>query len=213
MTDRLVSLFLEANQVNRTQVAQQTSSFVDSQLEETRRKLAEQEQQLEEYRVAHAGTLPTQVQTNLAMMTQTQESIQNLANAIEKDRDRQALIQQQISDIIASRPAPVLSNGEAASVRLMRPLRLCVGAGESLREHPAELSEQFLLMAGRQVLPPRPGRWGRAQARGGAGKDRSGMVQLLRRWRDAPDRSGPGRARPTDTRPPLLYPCRQRLCR
>jgi len=93
----------------------------------------------------------------------------------------------------------------------MRPLRGCVGYGESLGEHSAEPLEQLLLMAGRQILPPGFGQWRRVQARGGAGAGRLDMVRLLRRGRETPDRSGPGRAGPTGTRLPLLYQRRQRL--
>ena len=96
----------------------------------------------------------------------------------------------------------------------MRSLRWSVEYGESIGEHAAEALEQFLLLAGRQFLPPGFARRGWVQARGGAGLGRLDMVRLLRYGRGSPDTSGRVQARPRGKRSPeVLYSARQRLRR
>ena len=55
VTDRLTSLFIEESLKNREVLAEATNEFLDTQLEDERRRLVTQEKQLEQYRMKHAG--------------------------------------------------------------------------------------------------------------------------------------------------------------
>ena len=55
VTDRLTSLFIEESLKNREVLAEATNEFLDTQLEDARRRLVTQEKQLERYRMAARG--------------------------------------------------------------------------------------------------------------------------------------------------------------
>lgn len=101
VTERLASQFITENLQDRTVQADQTSQFLDTQLEEARRRLAEHEQRLAQFRQRHAGELPSQVQQNLAVIQSTQSQLQNLTETLVADRDRQLMLDRMMSDIMA----------------------------------------------------------------------------------------------------------------
>jgi polysaccharide chain length determinant protein (PEP-CTERM system associated) len=114
VTDRLVALFIQENVQDRALLAQQTSTFLESQLEEAGRKLAEQERQLEEFRSANAGTLPSQVNSNLSVMQSAQTQLRGVIESINRDRDRELTLERMMEDMTAaaaSRPAPSAGAG------------------------------------------------------------------------------------------------------
>src|SRR6185436_4244686 len=58
VTDRLASLFIEENLRDREAQADGTNNFLETQLQESRRRLIEHEKKLAEYRKRFAGELP-----------------------------------------------------------------------------------------------------------------------------------------------------------
>ncbi|MBI2221557.1 MAG: hypothetical protein HYU53_10155 [Acidobacteria bacterium] len=99
VTERLGSLFIEENLRDREILAEGTNQFLESQLEEARRRLVTHEEKLEEYRRRYAGELPTQQQGNLQAIQHAQVQLQNLAEAAARDRDRRLVIQREIADV------------------------------------------------------------------------------------------------------------------
>ena len=75
VTERLASLYIEQNLKDRENQADSTSQFLNTQLEEAKRRLVEQEKKLEEYRKSHAGQLPSQLQGNLQASADRQPAI------------------------------------------------------------------------------------------------------------------------------------------
>src|SRR5207244_9007227 len=65
VAERLSSLFIDENLRDRQVLADDTDQFLEAQLEDARRRLIDNEKQLEEYRRRHDGELPTQVDSNL----------------------------------------------------------------------------------------------------------------------------------------------------
>ena len=101
VTDRLASMFIDENLRDRENLAEGTSSFLTAQLDEARRRLIEQEKKLEVYRSAHAGELPSQADTNLQMVQNTQMQIQQLVESINRDRDQRHLVERALADMDA----------------------------------------------------------------------------------------------------------------
>jgi polysaccharide chain length determinant protein (PEP-CTERM system associated) len=101
VTERLASLFISENLQDRTVQADQTSQFLQTQLDDARRRLTEHEKKLEEFRRTYAGQLPTQVQTNLQVMQSTQTQLQAITDSINRDRDRQITLDKLMSDMVA----------------------------------------------------------------------------------------------------------------
>ena len=101
VTERLASQFITESLQDRTVQADQTSQFLETQLEEARRKLADHEQKFAQFRQRYAARCPTQVQSNLAVMQSTQAQLQALADTINRDRDRQLVLDRTMADLVA----------------------------------------------------------------------------------------------------------------
>ena len=101
VTERLASLFIEENLRDREMLAEGTNQFLETQLEDARRRLVEQEKKLEAYRRQHAGELPEQHESNLQAVQNTQMQIQSLIESLNRDRDRRLIIERQIAEASA----------------------------------------------------------------------------------------------------------------
>jgi polysaccharide chain length determinant protein (PEP-CTERM system associated) len=131
-TERLASLFIEENLRDRENQAEATNQFLDSQLEDARRRLIEHERKLEKYRSQYSGELPSQAAANLQAIQNVQVQLQTLTEATDRARERRLLLERQLvevqSDPIAVTPtatgapvAPVESTAQqlqAAEARL-----------------------------------------------------------------------------------------------
>lgn len=104
VTERLGGLFIDLNARDRGDLAEATDEFLESQLDETRKKLEEQEQKLERFRQQNAGRLPTQLGFNMQAMQNTQMSIQALVESLARDRDRRMLQERVYNETVASQP-------------------------------------------------------------------------------------------------------------
>jgi polysaccharide chain length determinant protein (PEP-CTERM system associated) len=101
VAERLAGLFIEENLQDRAVLAESTNQFLESQLEEARRRLVEHEKKLEDYRMRYAGQLPDQVTPNLQVLSNTQMQLQNLMETTARDRDRRLILERQLADLTA----------------------------------------------------------------------------------------------------------------
>src|SRR5690606_32779424 len=99
VTARLASLYIEENLRDRANLAESTSSFLESQLEDAKVRLLEQERKLEEYRRRYAGQLPSQLGGNLQAIQSSQMQLQSLSESMNRARERRHLVERQIADI------------------------------------------------------------------------------------------------------------------
>jgi polysaccharide chain length determinant protein (PEP-CTERM system associated) len=99
VTDRLASLFIEENLRDREMLAEGTNQFLEAQLEDARRRLVEHEKKLEQFRQRHAGSLPTQLESNLQAIANTQMQVQALIDSSNRDRDRKLNVERMLADL------------------------------------------------------------------------------------------------------------------
>jgi polysaccharide chain length determinant protein (PEP-CTERM system associated) len=119
VTERLASLFIEENLRDRENVADDTNRFLESQLDDAKRRLVDQEKRLEEYRRKYSGQLPTQVQANLQAIQNAETRRNAAAAAMDRARERRTQLQQQIADLaqtiaaapVATAAAPTTPDG------------------------------------------------------------------------------------------------------
>ena len=104
VTERLARLFIDENLRDREMLAQGTSQFLGSQVDDARRRLVEQEKKLEAYRRSHSGELPSQQSSNLTALSNSQMQVQSLVDSMARDRDRLQLIERQIAELTAPDP-------------------------------------------------------------------------------------------------------------
>jgi polysaccharide chain length determinant protein (PEP-CTERM system associated) len=108
VTDRLASLVIDENLRDRELQAEGTNQFLESQLEEARRRLVEQEQKLAEYQRRFAGELPQQATANLQVLQNSQMQIQSLVESLNRDHDRRASLERSITELEAEEPEAVV---------------------------------------------------------------------------------------------------------
>jgi uncharacterized protein involved in exopolysaccharide biosynthesis len=128
VTDRLATLFIDENLLDRKSLADNTNQFLESQLQAAKVRLIEQEKKLEEYRRQYSGQLPSQLTGNLQSVQAAQMQLQSLAESMNRARERRLLVERQVADaqslpadMVA--PVPPSSSPEAAAA-LPLPQRL-----------------------------------------------------------------------------------------
>ena len=105
VTERLASLFVEENLRDREVLAEGANQFLDSQLDDARRRLLDHEKKLEEYRRQYSGQLPSQLQSNLQTIGSMQAQVAMLSDSINRDRDRRLILERQIADLNVDPPS------------------------------------------------------------------------------------------------------------
>jgi polysaccharide chain length determinant protein (PEP-CTERM system associated) len=98
VTERLASLFIDESLRDREALAEGTDQFLESQLEEARRKLIENEKRLEEYRRKNNGQLPTQADANMQGVHNSEMQLQALLDSLNRDRDRRQGLERLVAD-------------------------------------------------------------------------------------------------------------------
>jgi polysaccharide chain length determinant protein (PEP-CTERM system associated) len=99
VTDRLASLFIEENLRDREVLAEGTNQFLEAQLEDSRRRLIETEKKLESYRKQFSGQLPSQLESNLQVVANTQMQIRAVVESMNRDRDRHLMLERQLAEL------------------------------------------------------------------------------------------------------------------
>jgi polysaccharide chain length determinant protein (PEP-CTERM system associated) len=102
VTERLASLYIEQNLKDRENQASSTSQFLETQLQDAKQRLVDQEKKLEAYRNQHSGELPTQLQGNLQSIQNASLQLQALNESKNRAVERRLLIERQIADTEAT---------------------------------------------------------------------------------------------------------------
>lgn len=116
VTERVASLFIEENLRDREGLAEGANQFLESQLDDARRKLVEHETKLAEYKRQYNGELPSQTQSNLQVIGSSQSQVQGLSESINRDRDRRLLLERMLADASVE-PAPTAPFVSSGAVR------------------------------------------------------------------------------------------------
>jgi succinoglycan biosynthesis transport protein ExoP len=98
VTRQLTDLFISENLEVRQRASEETTKFLETQLEEARKTLADQEQKVRDFKDQHLGELPGQLQGNLQILGGLQAQLQSeddaLFSAKQQNSYLQSLIQQ-----------------------------------------------------------------------------------------------------------------------
>jgi succinoglycan biosynthesis transport protein ExoP len=83
VNSELTSLFIEENLKLQQQLSESTTAFLQSQLEEARTKLAEQEAKVRAFKAEHFGDLPSQTETNVQILSGLQTQLESSQRALD----------------------------------------------------------------------------------------------------------------------------------
>jgi polysaccharide biosynthesis transport protein len=136
VTQELTSLFINENLQNREQMSEDTTSFLQSQLDEARQSLTEQEEKLRLFRTHHAGELPEQLQSNLQILGGLQIQLQAANDALSQTEQRNLYLRSLLRQYQAA-GTPATIDGERA------------GAPQTTQEKVASLRAQLTELQGK----------------------------------------------------------------
>jgi polysaccharide chain length determinant protein (PEP-CTERM system associated) len=106
VTERLGSLFIDESMRDREILAQGTSEFLGTQLDEARRQLEAVENKLQEYQRTFNGELPSQMSANLQGLHNAEIALQQLGESLNRDRERRIQFERTVADVLEA-PEPV----------------------------------------------------------------------------------------------------------
>jgi polysaccharide chain length determinant protein (PEP-CTERM system associated) len=121
VANRIAELFISQNLKIREDQAQGTSSFLETELAETKGKLEQQEARIAAFKRVYIGALPEQRDANLQAVGQLQTKLEINMDAVDKAEMRKIFLQAQIAEMQKPVAAPVLppiASGPAAPTRL-----------------------------------------------------------------------------------------------
>jgi polysaccharide chain length determinant protein (PEP-CTERM system associated) len=117
VTERLAGLYIEESLRDRENITEDTNRFLESQLQDAKRRLLDHEKKLEDYRRRYAGQLPSQLPSNLQSIQNAQLQLQSISESINRARERRLLVERQLSDAqtatIQTPSTPSPGSGEA----------------------------------------------------------------------------------------------------
>jgi polysaccharide chain length determinant protein (PEP-CTERM system associated) len=164
VTERLAGLFNEENMRDREVLAESTNQFLQTQLDEARQRLGEQEKLVERFRVQHAGELPDQVNSNVQAIQNAELQLQTLTQSLNSERERRVLLERQLADAaIAPEPAAVVIAGAPPAPTTAQQLEAAQAAVRTLEtrvtsEHPdLVMARAAVARLQRQLDGERPG--------------------------------------------------------
>ena len=117
-TSELANLFITENIEERQKRSENTTSFLEDQLDQARAKLTAQEAKLRVFKDQHLGELPTQTQSNLQILTGLQSQVQanqdSLNRAKQQNTYLESLLNQYRAVNTGSKPGEAGAAGLAA---------------------------------------------------------------------------------------------------
>jgi polysaccharide chain length determinant protein (PEP-CTERM system associated) len=93
VTSELTQLFIDENNKVRQEQSQDTTHFIEQQLQDAGVALADQEAKLKQFQAAHEGALPSQQASNLQILGGLQGQLQNQQDALNTARQQRVYYQ------------------------------------------------------------------------------------------------------------------------
>ena len=136
VTSKLTNLFIDENLKVRQQQSQDTTSFIQSQLESARQSLATQEAKIRDFQAAHEGELPTQQTTNLQILGGLQAQYQNEQQALNTAKQQRIYFQTMLDQYRALQRGTTSADGTNGLTSIDQQL-------EKMRAQLSELSSHY----------------------------------------------------------------------
>jgi succinoglycan biosynthesis transport protein ExoP len=93
VTSELTSLFINENLEVRQQQSEDTTKFLESQMEDAGKSLEDQEARIREFKGQHVGELPAQQASNLQILSGLQSQLQDEQNALNTAKQQRVYLQ------------------------------------------------------------------------------------------------------------------------
>jgi succinoglycan biosynthesis transport protein ExoP len=111
VTSQLTNLFINENLEVRQQQSEDTTKFMEGQLETARQTLAAQEDKIREFKAQHVGELPEQLATNLQILGGLQSQLQGEEDSLNSARQQHVYLQSLVDQYRALQGSSKTSEG------------------------------------------------------------------------------------------------------
>src|SRR5580698_50532 len=138
VTSELTNLFINENLEVRQQESEDTTKFLEAQLESARKTLADQEDKIREFKGQHVGELPTQVGSNLQILAGLQSQLQTEEDALNTAKQQRVYLETLVNQYRSLQGSP---KGEGSNTTAGLPA--LDAELEKLRAQLADLSSRY----------------------------------------------------------------------
>ena len=111
ITSELTNLFINENLEVRQQQSEDTTQFLEGQLETARKALADQEEKIREFKGQHVGELPAQVGSNLQILAGLQSQLQTEEDALNTAKQQRVYLETLVNQYRSLQGAPKTAGG------------------------------------------------------------------------------------------------------
>jgi succinoglycan biosynthesis transport protein ExoP len=111
ITSELTNLFINENVEVRQQRSEDTTNFLESQLETARKTLSEQEERIREFKGQHVGELPAQVGSNLEILAGLQSQLQAEEDALNTAKQQRVYLETLVNQYRTLQGSPKTDGG------------------------------------------------------------------------------------------------------
>jgi polysaccharide biosynthesis transport protein len=93
VTSELTNLFISENVEARQQESEDTTKFLESQLDTANKSLSQQEDQIRQFKALHVGEMPDQLASNLQILSGLQSQLQTEEDALNASKQQHVYLQ------------------------------------------------------------------------------------------------------------------------
>ena len=111
VTSELTNLFISENLEVRQQQSEDTTKFLEGQMETARKSLADQEEKIRQFKAQHLGELPGQLASTLQILSGLQSQLQNDEDGLNAARQQHVYLQTLADQYRALQASSKSSNG------------------------------------------------------------------------------------------------------
>jgi len=111
VTSALTNLFINENVEVRQQQSEDTTQFLESQLETARSTLSEQEEKIREFKGQHVGEMPAQQASNLQILSGLQSQLQSAEDALTTAKQQRIYLETLIDQYRSLQGTPTSTGG------------------------------------------------------------------------------------------------------
>jgi polysaccharide biosynthesis transport protein len=118
VTSELTNLFINENLEVRQQQSEDTTKFLESQLEAARKTLSDQEDKIRQFKGEHPGELPAQVGSNLQILAGLQSQLQTEEDALNTAKQQRVYLETLMTQYRSLQGTPNTAGGTTTTVGL-----------------------------------------------------------------------------------------------
>jgi polysaccharide biosynthesis transport protein len=111
VTSELTNLFINENLEVRQQQSEDTTKFLESQLEAARKTLSDQEDKIRQFKGQHPGELPAQVGSNLQILAGLQSQLQTEEDALNTAKQQRVYLETLVTQYRSLQGTPKTAGG------------------------------------------------------------------------------------------------------